>query len=311
VSHCFKHSMLPLCFLVTLVLSACAPAQENAPPAAEAESTADPSLPLWTVTEGISTPESVYVDVDSGSIFVSQVIGVPTEADGMGRIVRLGMDGAVVDTDWVTGLDAPKGLRSYAGVLWTADIDKVIGFDIATGDEVARVLIDGAQFLNDVAVGGDGTVYVSDMMANRIYSVQDGTATVFAEGEQLEWPNGLLVEGGRLVVGGWGEPAADFTTEVPGRLFALDLETKEKSLITAEPFANIDGVESDGTGGYIITDFIAGKVLHVSGEGSVSDVNQFASGTADHAFLAESGVVILPHMNENRVAAYDVSSVLD
>ena len=77
------------------------------------------------------------------------------------------------------------------------------------------------KFLNDVAVGADGTVYVSDMMASKIYAIKDGKASVFAEGEQLEYPNGLFVEGERLVVGGWGKPEADFSTKVPGRLYML------------------------------------------------------------------------------------------
>ena len=87
---------------------------------------------------------------------------------------------------------------------------------------------------------------------------------MFAEGEDLEYPNGLLVEGDSLVVGGWGKPEADFTTKVPGRLFKLDLKTKKKTLITPEPTANIDGLESDGKGGYIVSDYLAGKILHIS-----------------------------------------------
>ena len=121
--------------------------------------------------------------------------------------------------DWFTALNAPKGLRSFGGTLWVADLDEVIGIDVASGKENARVKIDGAKFLNDVAVGADGTVYASDMLGNKIYGVKDGKATVFAEGEQLEYPNGLFVEGERLVVGGWGKPEADFTTKVPGHLY--------------------------------------------------------------------------------------------
>ena len=127
--------------------------------------------------------------------------------------------------DWFTALNAPKGLRSFAGTLWVADLDEVIGIDIASAKENARVKIDGAKFLNDVAVGADGTVYVSDMMASRIYAIKDGKATVFAEGEQLEYPNGLFAEGERLVVGGWGsKPAADFSTKVPGQLYCARSE---------------------------------------------------------------------------------------
>ena len=307
---------------LTLTLAVCAPLLVSAcrstePPAesaaTEAHDMASHAAPLsagWTVTEGIETPESVYLDAGSGFIFTSQIAGAPDARDGNGRIVKLAGDGHVVSATWVTGLNAPKGLRSHEGTLWTADLDEVIGIDIATGSITSRTRIEGAQFLNDVATGPDGTVYVSDMMANRIYAVSNGNVTVFAEGEQLEWPNGLLVDGSRLVVGGWGRPKPDFSTDVPGRLFALDLQTKQKTNITAQPFANIDGVESDGRGGYIVSDYPAGKVMHVSGSGEVRDLRQFMPGAADIAFVPSGNVLLVPHMNENTIGAYDLSQEL-
>lgn len=284
------------------------PAEPGAAPAPAA--TAPAPTAGWSVSEGIATPESAYFDEASGFVFTSQIDGQPTDRDGNGRIVKLNADGTVADAKWATGLNAPKGLRAHQGTLWTADLDEVVGIDIATGRVTSRVKIDGAQFLNDVATGGDGTVYVSDFLANRIYAVKDGKATTVAEGEQLEYPNGLLVEGNRLIVGAWGKPEADFTTKVPGRLYALDLATKEKTLITPKPFANIDGVESDGRGGYIVSDYIAGKILRVSAAGEVTQLAQHMAGTADIGFVRSIDAVVIPHMNENKVAAYDLSSAL-
>ena len=65
--------------------------------------------------------------------------------------------------------------------------------------------MDGAQFLNDLATAPDGTVYVSDSMLSRIYAVKDGKSSVFVEGgDVVEQPNGLLVDGSRLVLGSIG-----------------------------------------------------------------------------------------------------------
>jgi hypothetical protein len=254
------------------------------------------------------TPESVYFDEGSGYLYVSQIDGKLTEKDGNGRISKLGLDGSVVAADWATGLNAPKGLRSFGGTLWVSDIDEVVGIDIASGKTTTLVKVDGAKFLNDVAAGADGTIYVSDMMASRIHAIKDGKATVFAEGEQLEYPNGLFVEGERLIVGGWGKPESDFSTKVPGRLYALDLKTKQKTLITKTPFANVDGVEQEARGGYLITDYMSGKVIQVAPTGESHVIRQFKSGLADHTFLyAQGDILIAPHMNENTVAAYDLS----
>jgi sugar lactone lactonase YvrE len=314
-------TITPLRFLTAAVLStlltlpACG---GSTTPPAESESTAPPaSAPVvppveadWKAGDGIATPESVYFDEASGFIFSSQIDGAPDARDGNGRIVQLTRSGRVVSVDWATGLNAPKGLRSHNGTLWTADVDEVVGIDIASGKVTSRMKIAGAMFLNDVAVGPDGTVYVSDMMANRIHAIRDGKATVFAEGEMLEWPNGLLVDGNRLIVGGWGKPKPDFSTEVPGHLFALDLATKQKTLITPKPLANIDGIERDGRGGYIVSDYLAGKILQVSATGEARELRQFKPGAADIAFIPAGNVLIVPHMNENVVASYDLSDVL-
>ncbi len=66
-----------------------------------------------------------------------------------------------------------------------------------------------------------------------------------------EHPNGLLVEGDSLVVAAWGKPEADFSTKVPGHLYRLNLASGAKTLITPKPTGNLDGLESDGRGGYI------------------------------------------------------------
>jgi hypothetical protein len=307
---------LSLLMVFGIGLSACS----SPPPADQAASPASAPAPApaapgrvtagWMVTEGVATPESVYVDSASGSIFVSNIAGMPGDRDGNGSIMKLSPDGKVESAKWVTGLNAPKGLRSHNGMLWTADIDEVVSIEIASGRVASKLKIDGAQFLNDVAIGDDGTVYVSDMLASRIHAVKDGKASVFAEGDSLEYPNGLLVDGDRLLVSAWGKPEPDFSTKVPGHLFALDLKTKAKTLITRKPLGNLDGLELDGRGGYILTDYPKGLLLHVTSAGESHTIREFKPGAADLAFVPTGNIAIVPHMNENTIAAYDLSDAL-
>jgi sugar lactone lactonase YvrE len=304
-----KKKMIRRVLFIFLVaaLAGCSTAPDNQkaePQVSSATPAAPPDDAKWAVTEGINAPESVYVDTEDGFIFVSDIGGAPDQRDGNGYISKLGPDGKVIAAQWVTGLNAPKGLRSYKGTLWTADLDEVVSIDIASGKVASHVKIDGAKFLNDVACGPDGTVYVSDTVGTRIYAVKDGKASVFAEGDDIEYPNGLLVEGDKLVVAGWGKPEADFSTKVPGRLFSLDLKTKKKTLITPEPFGNIDGIESDGQGGYIVSDYLAGKIMQVGADGKGTVLKQLKQGTADIAYIPAQKLVIVPQMSENKIAAY-------
>jgi sugar lactone lactonase YvrE len=268
---------------------------------------AGPSLKVvWSVDKGLAAPESAYLDPETGFLFVSNIDGEGAKKDGNGYISKLTPQGEVIAAKWATGLDAPKGLRSAKGKLWVSDIDQVVSISLADGKIVDRIAIEGAKFLNDVAAGPDGTVYVSDMPESKIYVISGGKATLFAEGEQLESPNGLLVDGDRLLLAAWGY-AADFMPKTPGRLLSLDLKTKNVTPITKAPTGNLDGIELDGRGGYVVTDWVAGKVFHISASGEARVVGQFAKGTADHAYLPKEKLLIMPHMMENRVVAYELS----
>ncbi|WLD13431.1 SMP-30/gluconolactonase/LRE family protein [Planctellipticum variicoloris] len=268
---------------------------------------AGPSLKVvWSVDKGLAVPESAHLDPETGFLFVSNIDGEGAKKDGNGYISKLTPQGEVIAAKWATGLDAPKGLRSAKGKLWISDIDQVVSISLADGKIVDRIAIEGAKFLNDVAAGPDGTVYVSDMPESKIYAISGGKATLFAEGEQLESPNGLLVDGDRLLLAAWGY-AADFMPKTPGRLLSLDLKTKQVTPITKTPTGNLDGIELDGRGGYVVTDWAAGKVFHISASGEARVVGQFAKGTADHAYLPKEKLLILPQMMENRVVAYELA----
>jgi sugar lactone lactonase YvrE len=262
---------------------------------------------LWEATEGLQQPESAFFDEGTGTFFVSNVAGEPAKKDGVGWISQLDKNGKVLKAKWVDGLNAPKGLRAHDGKLWVTDIDQVVQMDIATAKIDARIPIEGAQFLNDLAIGPDGTVYVTDMFASKIYAIADGKPALFAEGPELENPNGVLVDGDALVLAGWGT-VGDATPKTPGRLYKLDLKTKKKTLLTKEPTGNLDGVERDGEGGYIVTDWVAGKVLRVAQDGTVTTLIQHdKGGTADHAYFPETKTLIVPLMLDNKVVAYDLS----
>ena len=271
---------------------------------------AEAATPVWMVSEAMHAPESAFLDHESDALFVSLIVGDPGERDGTGHIARLTRDGEVVDATWVTGLNAPKGLRAHDGTLWVADLDEVIAIDIESAEITSRLTVEGAVFLNDVATGPDGTVYVSDTNGYRIFAIQDGSASVFAEGEVVESPNGLLVEGDRLLVGSMQQGADP--ESAPGQLFALDLATGEKTVLSSEPIGTIDGIELDGRGGYILTNVLEGQVVHVAPSGDARIILTFGDDVAaDHAYDAEHQRVIVPHLFQNKVGAYDVSGLLD
>ena len=263
--------------------------------------------PIWDLKGDFAAPESAYYHAASNSVFVSSINGQILDKDGNGYISRLSPDGKVVSAKWVTGLNGPKGLRSVGNTLWVADIDEVVGIDIGSGRITSRVKVDGATFLNDLATAPDGTIYTSDSSGLRIYAVKDGTSSVFVEGaDVVEQPNGLLVDGSRLILGSIGpasKPGA-------GHLFAFDLKTKLRTPLTNQAVGGIDGIEPDGSGGVLVTDVLGQRLLHVAKAGQVRVLAKFSAGGADFGYIGAKRIAIVPFLFENRVAAYDLTNAL-
>jgi hypothetical protein len=273
--------------------------------------------PLWSLSGDFASPESAFYDAASNSVFVSSINGGITEKDGNGYISRLTPDGKMVSPRWVTGLNAPKGIRGAGSTLWVADIDEVVAIDIASGKITSRVRIDGAQFLNDLATSPDGTVYTSDSFGSRIYEVRNGKASVFVEGpEVVESANGLLVDGTRLLLGTVGPAGRGGRGPrgggpgAGGNLYAFDLATKARTRLTTDPVGGIDGIEPDGRGGVILTDVIGRRILQVPPSGQVRVLAQLAGGGADFGYIVNRSVAIVPYLNDHKVEAYDLTAAL-
>jgi hypothetical protein len=270
--------------------------------------TSAPATPVWSVTEGLDSPESVYYDAGSGFVFSSQIGGDASARDGNGRIVKLTIDGKVVDANWAKGLDAPKGLRAFRGTLYVADIDQVVGFEISSGREVSRVKIADAKFLNDLCTGPDGAIYTTDSFANRVWVVRNGTASLFSDAPQLLLPNGILVEGNKVLVATDGS-AGRGGGGTPGSLFAIDIATKAVTQVTMQSIGTPDGLESDGRGGYITSDVAGGRLFHISATGEVRQIRTLDRQPADISYVPSRKMLLVPHLGLNRVSAYDLSDL--
>jgi len=253
---------------------------------------------LWS-TDGFDMPESVVFDPSNDRLIVSVMVGAPNAADGNGRLALLSSDGTVLDANWATGMDAPKGLALMDGKVFAADLTRLHIVDAATGEPLASLAAEGAVFLNDVTTNGH-EVFVSDMMTDTIWRYTDGTFEKWLESPALNHPNGLLWDDGRLLVGSWGRGLKDdFTTEAPGSLLSIDPKTKEISIV-ARDIGNIDGiVRLDGS--LVLNDWINGKVFKIAEDGKASEILNEAAGLADIG--AADGVLYLPHMLDGRIEA--------
>ena len=262
---------------------------------------------LWA-TDGFSNPESVVYDITSDAIYVSSVNGAAMEKDGNGFISKAGPDGALLERDWVSGLNAPMGLAVHGSKLYVADIDTLLEIDVPTAMLTNRYAVADARFLNDVTATDNGDIYVTDMLLNRIHRLHNGQFEVWLESPELESPNGVLAEGDHLIVGAWGVMTEGFNTDRPGHLKIVSLTDKTiRSLGDGSPIGNLDGVEGDASGGYYVTDWKAGTLLHVDPTGKAEVLLNLGEGSADHDFIREEDLILIPMMKDNRLLAYRVN----
>lgn len=247
--------------------------------------------------QGLQTPESAAIGAD-GRIYVSEIGGF--DKDGDGRIAVIDAAGKVQPV--ATGLDDPKGLAARGQELFVADKTRVLRIDGAGKVSVlaaASAFPQPPLFLNDVAFGADGTLYVSDTgdMQNggkgAIFAVTPkGEVTLVvseAQNPLVKSPNGLLVERpGQLLV-------ADFTS---GDLLRLDLASKKAEKL-AGGFGGGDGLALDAAGMIYITDWKGGRAwkLNLKEPGArPQPYEQKFEAAADITLSPDGKFVLLPDM---------------
>lgn len=156
---------------------------------------AAPSLKLVSEVKGFSSPESAAWD---GSHYLVSNVGKelkPTAKDGDGFISRMDAKGENLKLDFITGLNAPKGLLVIGNTLYVCDIDVLLGFDLESGKKNFEVSFaaDGVTFLNDICAAGEGRAMVSATDKNMVYLVdlREKSATPLKFDHAPKGPNGL------------------------------------------------------------------------------------------------------------------------
>jgi hypothetical protein len=97
---------------------------------------------LWETDSVLKVPESVFFDGDAKILYATNIDGTdPWGKDGKGSVAKVGLDGKVIATEWVSGLNAPKGMGLYKGKLYVADLNELVVIDIAGGKIDKRIAV--------------------------------------------------------------------------------------------------------------------------------------------------------------------------
>jgi hypothetical protein len=197
--------------------------------------------------------------------------------------------------EWVTGLNAPKGMGVIADTLYVADVNRVVKIDTRMEEVIGIFEAEGAEFLNDITLDDQGRVFISDFAIGAIYFLEGNTLDVFLPGGTFQGSNGLSWYNNVLYVG------------TKGMIKSIDPKNRRhKDVIEVE--GGIDGLEIWKGQLFVFSDW-SGKVQVADLAGSIQilfNTTPISVNAADIEVIGKSDLLLVPTFFDNRVMAYQI-----
>jgi hypothetical protein len=264
--------------------------------------------------EGFEAPESVLKTGDK--IFVSNIGGAqpnPAVKDSNGYISELSADGKIIQQKFQkTILNGPKGLAVSNNVVYVADIDRVVGFNINSGAQVFELKIPEASFLNDLCTAENNMLAVSESMSGKIYLINTTNKTYSFTGS-VAGANGVTYDAKtkQLFVCGMGQQMNG-----TGKLFVKDINSKDTDFTELQnsPTGVFDGLEMMDDTHLLVSDWISfnsdkGRLVVYDLKNHTNAVYSVEQGPADIHYDKASGKVYIPQMPKNRILIESLNSL--
>ncbi|WP_017730629.1 SMP-30/gluconolactonase/LRE family protein [Nafulsella turpanensis] len=250
---------------------------------------------VWATDAVLEVPESVLYNPEEEVLYVSNIVGEPTVEDGAGYISKISLDGEIIEKEWVSGLDAPKGMAILDGKLYVSDINELVEIDIAAGEILNRYAVEDASFLNDVIATADQKILFTDSDRGTVHQFADGVIDLWYGPEADERPNGLYAEEDRVLMATSGTGVFKEVTE------------RGEGEVLAEGIGAGDGIAAVNENAYLVSNW-QGEVYYVvegiEGVEKILDTKEQKINAADIEFVRERDLLLVPTFFDNRVVAY-------
>ena len=293
--------------VLTGIACACAGGDQSATTAGE----------IVVADVGFMTPESVLHDSVADVYLVSNINGSPAGEDDNGFISRVTPDGQVENLKWIDGedpsfaLNAPKGMAIHGDTLFIADIKCIRMFHRVSGAHEGVLCLDGVTFLNDISIGPEGSIFVTDSGLEDDGSgglAASGTDAVYrypisenlqgatlAKNTNLGNPNGIAVGSRGIFVVTFGS----------GEILRFTA-AGERTQVTRPSDRQLDGIVLMPDGGLLFSSWGDSAVYRVTASGETTRVVEGVPSPADIGFDAQRNRVLIPLFTENRVIFRDL-----
>jgi sugar lactone lactonase YvrE len=269
--------------------------------------------------QDLHAPESVRYDSAQDVFFISNIQGVGSRKDAHGFIARVeASDYGQITIFAQSGkngaqLNAPKGMALQGDTLWVADIDVLRGFHRRSGAPLATVDFapHGAVLLNDVALGPDGALYITDTGINmsekgvlhpggeKIFRLAGRAVEVFPVTPPIGWPNGITWDAREkrwLVV--TFDPFASELTAIP--------EGSNARKRLGSGIGRFDGVEVMSDGRILVSAWVDSSI-HVFADGKDQRIIRHLSQPADIGLDTRRNRLAIPLVMTDRVQFWEIA----
>ena len=312
----FAHRAPVIALAAVTVMFGCARDEREATGDSAAGAAAPAEFARAASIEGFKTPEAVRFDPADDVYFVSNINGSPSDKDNNGFITRVRAEGGEIDSlMFIAGgrggvtLHAPKGLAITGDTLWVTDIDAVRAFDKRAGRPLASYPVRGAVFLNDIAVGPDGALYITDTGVrmdasgmshpgpDRIFKLtRAGEASTAFQFDSLPGPNGIAWDDAnqRFIVVHFA--GTEIVAWKPGDSTTTTIATGK---------GQFDGVERLADGRVLVSSWADSSIYVLDGSALVRAVAGVA-GPADIGVDTKRNRVAVPLFEGNRVELFAI-----
>jgi sugar lactone lactonase YvrE len=246
---------------------------------------------------GLDGPEAVRYDPELDLYFVSNFNG-EVSGDSNGFVSKLSPEGEVLVLKFMVGTDnrpfhGPRGMCIDQFGLWVVDSSGVHLFDRNSGEQIDFVGFSQFElgFLNDIVVGKDGALYVTDTGTSSLYRIVDREVSLVTMVPMR--PNGITTdpETGKLLLAPWSDS---------DEIVAWDIDEERFSSVgKLEGGGNFDGIEV--VGDRIIIASQMDTSLHFMVDGVDRMAVELPGKPADIAIDTKRNRVAVPYVSLNRV----------
>lgn len=273
------------------------------------------SLEITEIADvGLRAPWAVEVDPVDDVYLIANAGGPVGERDRNGFITRLSPDGEVLALDWSASgeatdelaLHSPTGLAIRGDSLLVADLDCLRILHRTSGQPLARECVLTAEFLSDVAVGPDGSIYVLDSglawagngtmeetgtdAVYRLVIGEEGRNTTLDRGDELGHPSAVAV----------GNRGIFVATSGTGEIFRV-VPGQPRTTVYPARGIEISGLVFLPDGGFAFSTKAEGAVYRVTGQGRVERILENVPGPGRLGYDAARDRLIVPLVDEDRI----------